>query len=185
MGNGTSLDIVAIEGTPEARRDLYAALRAAGIARIRLATTVEHARALASATRPDVIIVDIGVQRRERMSLDAVVRELNPVKEKQAEEPDTASKYGLDSSSVSGFAGDLDELLGDGPAAGGGGSGGGGAPIPIMLLCEKPTMNIVELARSIGITGILLKPLEPRSVSARIKAAASQARDPLGSFRAA
>jgi AmiR/NasT family two-component response regulator len=184
MANGTTLDVVVLDGTPEARREVYAALRLAGIARIRLATSIEHARALACACRPDVIVVDIGVQRRERLSLDAVVRQLNPVDEAKADEPDAASKYGLDTSSVSGFAGDLDELLGDGPA-GGGGSSGGGAPIPIMLSCDKPTMSVVELAKSSGITGILVKPFEPKVTAARLKAAASVGKDPFAAFRAA
>jgi len=165
------IDVVAVEADTPSRVALYKALQGAGVRRIRLATGIEHAVALAGASRPDIVVTGLDLPDGSGFMLAARLREQAPAREAAAPAKDL---YGIDASAASGFAGDLDELLGGTSktaSAGDQRSASTGGNVPVIVALSKPTREIVTEARDMGVAGIVLKPIAPAEFGLRLKAA--------------
>lgn len=164
MSEIDSFEIVALEANPASRFTLYQALTTVGVRKVRLATSVQHALALISILHPHIVLLDAD-DSGDWPGLVARVRSAVEPKDQPAKD----NAYGITATDT--FAGDLDELLGDGPTS----SMPKGKPIAqlltVVLMTARPTQDVVHRARSMGIAGILIKPLSANTLAARLKAA--------------
>lgn len=158
-----TIDVVAVDSDQNGRQTLFSALRSAGVRRVRLATSAEHATALVSHQKPTLLITAQSLADGSGMALAATLKAQAAMLAASRKE-----KYGLDLNGASAFVGDLDELLSDAPktmadivAA---------RPIPVLLVTARPTHDLVAQAREAGIVGILVKPFTQADFSLRLKA---------------
>ncbi len=162
------IDVLVVDDDNFHRQLIYKSLQTVGVRRIRLATSVDHALALINVTAPDLILTD------QHMPGGTGIDLARRLLEKQLFDNPEASankKYGIDATAASGFAGDLDELLGDMPTATPQKKLPKDKPIPIVLVTSRPTRELVEDARSANIAGLLVKPFKPAELATRLKAA--------------
>lgn len=161
------IDIIAVDDDNLHRQLIYKSLQLVGVRRIRLATSADHAMALINVSAPDLLLTDMNMPGGSGLDL------ARRIVEKQLFDnggPSATKKYGLDAEAASGFAGDLDELLGDTPVSNVN-TLPRGKQIPIVLITGRPTHDLVNEARAANIAGILVKPFKPVDLATRLKAA--------------
>lgn len=158
-----TIDVVAVDSDQNGRQTLFSALRSAGVRRVRLATSAEHAIALISHQKPALLITSHLLSDGSGMALAATLKAQAAALAAARKE-----KYGLDIAGASAFVGDLDELLSDAPKAVA--DMIATRPIPTVLVTARPTHDLVAQAREAGIVGILVKPFTQADFSLRLKA---------------
>jgi hypothetical protein len=159
------LDVVALCVRAAGRVPRYQLLHAAGVRRIRLATDIQHARALMRVSAADFLILDTADLGDTWAATAMELSEPPAVVEEAAVD---SSRYGLDSSATSAFAGDLDELLGDSPVSKATGRRAGASPL--LLTTPRPTVELVQHATMLGAAGVIVTPVEPQMFAQRMRA---------------